>query len=348
MSDSISRRNFMKLSLLTLGSLAARPFREDPPEEEYPIGEGRVAAHLVYVYEQPSFSSRRTAKIFRDELIHLFDEIKSSNGPKSNPLWYRLSDGFIHSGSIQRVDGHHFNSPLKELPAKKILGMVTVPFSQTYRINRLEVWKPLYRLYYQSVHWITGIKQGPDQRSWYQLTDERLLAHYYIPAAHIRPVFSDEVSPLNAHSTLEKKRLVISISEQSLSAFENDTLIFKTLISSGLLPSDKRNKEHSTETPLGSFRIQTKFPVRHMGNGYLTDDPDAYELPGVPWTMFFHESGFALHGTYWHNNFGTRMSQGCINMRNEEAYWLFRWTDPIYQPGEWFTYGTGTLVQITE
>lgn len=85
-----------------------------------------------------------------------------------------------------------------------------------------------------------------------------------------------------------------------------------------------------------------------MGDGYLTNDPEAYELPGVPWTMFFHESGYALHGTYWHNNFGTRMSHGCINMRNEEAYWLFRWTEPAYEPGKWYTFGSGTLVQIIE
>ncbi|OQX62000.1 MAG: hypothetical protein B5M51_06740, partial [Anaerolinea sp. 4484_236] len=43
-------------------------------------------------------------------------------------------------------------------------------------------------------------------------------------------------------------------------------------------------------------------------------------------------SGVAIHGTYWHNNFGYPMSHGCINMRNQDAKWLYRWTTPPYDP----------------
>jgi hypothetical protein len=91
-----------------------------------------------------------------------------------------------------------------------------------------------------------------------------------------------------------------------------------------------------------------------MGYGALTDDIFAYELPGVPWTMLFHKDGYALHGAYWHNNFGTRMSHGCVNMRYADAQWLFRWTSPEfgsgpdYKPGQMYTMGEGTLVQIIE
>jgi len=66
-----------------------------------------------------------------------------------------------------------------------------------------------------------------------------------------------------------------------------------------------------------------------MGNGNLFADLDDYELPGVPWTPSFTESGIAFHGTYWHDNFGTPMSRGCINMRIEDAKWLFRWANPM-------------------
>ena len=51
-------------------------------------------------------------------------------------------------------------------------------------------------------------------------------------------------------------------------------------------------------------------------------------LPGVPWTSFFTAEGHAFHGTYWHDNFGVPMSHGCVNMRTEEAKWLFRWNQP--------------------
>jgi hypothetical protein len=349
MTSELTRRNFIKLSLLTLGSLATRSYQEDPPEQsENTVGVGRVATSLIYVYNTPSFSSLRSGRISRDKILRLHEEVHSPHGPAHNPVWYRIQEGFVHSGRIQRVDGRHVNLPLDFLPEKRILGQVTVPFSQSYRINRNEVWKPLYRLYYESVHWISKIITGPDQRPWYRLTDERLLVHYYVPALHIQPILSDELSTLPVPAHQDDRRILISIQEQTLTAFEKESVVLHTKISSGLLDEDKKNKQISTETPIGSFRIRTKFPVRHMGNGYLTADPDAYELPGVPWTMFFHESGYALHGTYWHNNFGTRMSHGCINMQNDEASWLFRWTEPVYQPGDWYTSGSGTLVQIIE
>jgi hypothetical protein len=55
---------------------------------------------------------------------------------------------------------------------------------------------------------------------------------------------------------------------------------------------------------------------------------DVIPLVGVPWTSFFTGQGHAFHGTYWHNNFGVPMSHGCVNMRNEDALRLFRWSQP--------------------
>lgn len=60
-----------------------------------------------------------------------------------------------------------------------------------------------------------------------------------------------------------------------------------------------------------------------------------YYLPNVPWVMFFYNDqvakmrGFSFHGTYWHDNFGTPMSHGCINMRSEEAKMLYDWATPV-------------------
>jgi len=75
-------------------------------------------------------------------------------------------------------------------------------------------------------------------------------------------------------------------------------------------------------------------------------------LPGVPWTCFFAQGGYAFHGTYWHNNFGLQMSHGCINMRNADAKWLFRWTTPVFaekieSPDDWEKTGFGTRVDIS-
>ena len=95
-------------------------------------------------------------------------------------------------------------------------------------------------------------------------------------------------------------------------------------------------------------------PSKHMGETRLTDDLGDPSLPGVPWTMFFAEGGYALHGAYWHSNFGAQMSRGCINLSMEDSLWLFRWTTPVWRPEEvvdlsgWEVRGRGTRVDVVE
>jgi lipoprotein-anchoring transpeptidase ErfK/SrfK len=86
--------------------------------------------------------------------------------------------------------------------------------------------------------------------------------------------------------------------------------------------------------------------MRHMGDGHITPDLEAYELPGVPWVSFFHETGVGFHGTYWHTDFGTPRSHGCINMRTEDARWLYRWTTPAADLADRLTLGHGTTVIV--
>jgi lipoprotein-anchoring transpeptidase ErfK/SrfK len=73
-----------------------------------------------------------------------------------------------------------------------------------------------------------------------------------------------------------------------------------------------------TPTPRGTFRIYRKYAKQRMrGPGY--------DLPNVPWVMYFRRGGYAIHGTYWHSNFGQPMSHGCVNMPIGEAAWLYQW-----------------------
>jgi lipoprotein-anchoring transpeptidase ErfK/SrfK len=176
--------------------------------------------------------------------------------------------------------------------------------------------------------------EGPDGEPWYALIDERLRVKYYAPAVDLRPVTPEELQPISADIPLRDRRIEVSLAGQTLSAYEGEQLVLHTSVSTG--------RRH-VETPSGEFRVNRKCPSKHMGDGGLTGDPDAYELVGVPWTSFFDDSGVAFHGTFWHDNFGNPMSLGCVNMRNEDAKWLFRWCLPEYNPELGYREGRGLL-----
>lgn len=104
------------------------------------------------------------------------------------------------------------------------------------------------------------------------------------------------------------KYFLVDISDQMIYAFEGETLMRYTLVSTGRWP---------TPTVLGTYQIYVKYvSTRMVGPGY--------DLPNVPYTMYFYK-GYGIHGTYWHSNFGTPMSHGCVNLPIPEAEWAFNW-----------------------
>jgi hypothetical protein len=210
---------------------------------------------------------------------------------------------------------------------------LSVPFSQSYRIRQNGTWEPFYRLYYSSTHHVFEVLEGPDGEAWYKVNDSLLTLSYYIRSIHMRKVEDDELLPINPLVDPKVKRIEISIDFQTLRAFEGETLIKEFTVSTGLPSTLKGPGIIPTDTPKGDHIIQNKRPAVHMGDGSIARfDVEAYELPGVPWVSYFEPTtGVAIHGTYWHNNFGVTMSHGCINMRSEDAKWIYRWSTPTPQ-----------------
>jgi len=356
MSSSLSRRGFLKIAGLALGSLAFRPVF--PRQAEQDLGEiARVTIFEIDLHSLPRDDSNIIGKRYRDQIVHIYEEVISPDGPAWNPLWYRVWGGYLHSAYLQKVKVNH-NAPLSSVSEAGVLGEISVPYTLAYQNSPWEGWQPWKGapLYYQTTHWITGIEDGPDDEPWYQLTSEiDANLKYFIPASHLRIIPDEEISPLSPEVPPDKKRIEVSISSQTLTAFENTQPVLSTKISSGI-PSRKRSpNDLPTATPTGSFRIYSKMPNKHMGQ--VSGNPDAeqnggFSLPGVPWTCFFaFPGGYAFHGTYWHNNFGIQMSHGCVNMRNDDAKWLFRWSTPVYETpiedrSDWERRGNGTRVDI--
>ncbi|HSG43607.1 MAG TPA: L,D-transpeptidase family protein [Anaerolineales bacterium] len=343
--NRLSRRDFLKLSASTMASLAFSPSL--PGLGSFVDAEQvRVATNSISVYSEPDDQSLIVRQHFRDDLLHIYKEI-DAGAPAYNPIWYRVWGGYIHRGRVQKVKTI-FNKPLDNFPDEsRQPAELTVPYSQAMRYSKAYGWQPNLRLYYGSVHWIDGMDEGPDGEPWYQVYDELIGIHYHIQAIHLRPIPFEEWSPISPEIALEDKRIEVDLGTQTMKAYEYDQMVFQTNISSGITTVKQNPNDLSTKTPTGEFRIITKYPSKHMGNGSLFATTDDYELPGVPWTTFFHAAGYAFHGTYWHDNYGTPMSRGCVNMRIEEAKWLFRWVRPLHEPERIYTPGYGTLVVIT-
>lgn len=342
----LSRREFLKLGGLSLGTLAFSPslsnyFSFDDSNLV------RVATNSISIYSKPSDKSSIVSTWYRDELLRIYEEVEADE-PVLNPIWYRVWGGFIHRAHLQRVKVL-FNETLPALNLDEGLKQaveVTVPYTEPWRTSKTYGWQKLgFRLYYGSVHLAEAIEDGPTGEPWYRVNDD-LAGLYHINPLHVRPIPDEELAPISPEVEIQDKRIEVNLTTQVLMAFEKGQQVLKTTISSGL-PSGPRGPDGlSTKTPQGEFRILEKDPAKHMGNGNLFADADDYELPGVPWTCFFTTQGHALHGTYWHQNFGTPMSHGCINMRTEEAKWLFRWALPKHEIGRYTNRGYGTEVQV--
>jgi lipoprotein-anchoring transpeptidase ErfK/SrfK len=340
MNEKYSRRDFIKTLGAGLAALAI-PSTDKINNQSIlsttePLKLGRVTRDSISVYSEPSDKSRILFQRFKDDILNIYRTIESEDGPAYNPYWHRVWGGYVHSAFVQDVR-NQLNPVQTSFPKSAQLMELTVPFSQAYRIRSNGSWEsmgPAYKLYYNSTHWVSSVIEGPDEQPWYEIHDGLMTLSYYVPATHLRRVTDEELTPISPDIPARDKRIEISIDYQTLKAFEADNLVREFKVSTGLPSTSLDPAAIPTDTPNGDHMVRSKKPSVHMGDGTLRSDADAYELPGVPWVSYFEIRGYALHGTYWHNNFGITMSHGCVNMRSEDAKWVYRWSTPFPQEAE--------------
>ena len=130
----------------------------------------------------------------------------------------------------------------------------------------------------------------------------------------------------------------IEVSQQTLTLYRGSQPIFATLISSGT---------GTNPTPTGIYRMESKMALTDMRS--KPGDDDAYHVEAVPWAMYF-DGRFALHGAYWHNRFGNRVSHGCVNLSPKDAKRVFDALAPSL-PNGWISVyeheqDRGSLVRV--
>ncbi len=173
-----------------------------------------------------------------------------------------------------------------------------------------------------------GIESAPTELAAVQPTVELTLEVVTLPTAEIVPPTSESTGGVSAEIVVDtptpeyteptavpnvppqmasgERWIDVDLSQQRLYAYEGDVLMNSFIVSTGTW---------QTPTVTGNFKIWVKVRSQAMtGPGYY--------LPDVPYVMYFYKD-YGLHGTYWHNNFGTPMSHGCVNLTIPDAEWLY-------------------------
>ena len=340
-----SRRDFMRLAGLGLGSLAFRmpPFDEAMRLPQFPAGDylGRVAVtpnfYSTALRAQPDENAPALRNVAQDEVVVWQREVIGTNvAGRLNRRWVQTPEGFIYTADLQPVRNVP-NSAMNALPQGKdgFWAEVTVPYVdlqlQTAPISpmvkySLETNQPV-RLYFGQVVWVDQVGAGGDGTIMYRINEAAPLHGYGYgdifvgEGAAFRQLTEDDVAPINPNVDPNLKKIVVDATpgRQILSCYEGNTEVFFCRVSTGY--------GERFSTPTGDQAVSWKIISLHMAANTSSDS--GYDTMAVPWPVFFNtNAGAAIHGTFWHNDFGTRRSHGCVNVTPEDAKWIFRWTTP--------------------
>jgi len=170
-----------------------------------------------------------------------------------------------------------------------------------------------------------GGKVEHDEKTWYKIVFDEWLRYpdrvggdWYVAADYVEILLDEgEKNEWDHGSATTTKEIIVVRSEQKLYAYEDGELFMELSISTGL---------ELTPTPRGEFTVFKKTPSRYMQGPIPGIAEQYYDMPGVPWNLYFTHGGAVIHGAYWHNSFGSQYSHGCVNLPTEEARTLYNWT----------------------
>ncbi len=358
----ISRRDFLKLTALSAGTLALRPFRK-LALPEFPQADklGRNAVGKLDLYARPDANSQIVGALYEDNIVPWIREVVGSMPGRTNQRFVETPGGFVWGGYIQPV-WNKPNAPLTSLPTTSLgPGMwveVTIPYVDLILDNpparapwlqyQLSINLPP-RLYYSQIVWADQIRLDEAGQVWYRLNEKYGSGDiFWGQAEAFRPLTAEEVLPISPD--VQDKRIVVRVWDQTMSCFEGDTEVYFAKISSGALYDAWGQRVDAWATPVGESPIWRKAISLPLSGGSASA---GWNLPAVGWVSLFVGTGVAIHSTYWHNNYGEPSSRGCVNASPEDAKWVFRWSQPLtpYDPGdvtvEW-PGGTKVIVEDKE
>jgi hypothetical protein len=310
--------------------------QEQFPQQEYL---GRITDPKVEIKVRPDIDSQTAGVLYEDAVVHWLREVIGSNPYRINQRFVETPEGYIWSPLVQPVR-HEPNSPIDTISEHDsgpgLWVQVSVPWVEV-NLENSSPYAPsikyelennrLPRLRYSQIVLVDDIKTDELGQTWYRISEPygSYGDIFWGPAEAFKPIVPEDITPIAPD--VEKKRIDINLNRQTLSCYEDESEVFFCRISSG-------KEGGKSATPTGDwYRIWRKLVSVHMSGGTTGG---GYDLAGIGWTTLFITGGIAIHSTYWHNNFGVKMSHGCINARPKDAHFIFCWTLPIvaYDPGD--------------
>jgi lipoprotein-anchoring transpeptidase ErfK/SrfK len=354
----ISRREFLKLGGAAAGGLALNSWDTRYAFDDFPDAErlARVTEVYVNVRSLPKLDSALVGTYNEDDIVPCLREVVGGRWSmpfRTSQRWVETPMGYVWSPLLQPVENKP-NTPILQLQETSLgSGMwveVTVPWVDVQLVNKDPQSPALQdraadgkgpRLYYSQVLWADQIKVDEQQQVWYRINERYSYGDiFWGKAEAFRPLSVEEVSPISPEA--ENKRIDVNLHDQTLSCFENDREVFFCRVSTGM-------EGEETETPPGLYYyVWRKMLSSHMSGGTTGG---GWDIAGVGFTTLFQGDGIAIHSTFWHNNYGERTSRGCVNVRPEDAKWIWRWSTPLvgYDPGDiTITDFSGTNIRVLE
>jgi hypothetical protein len=254
----------------------------------------RVSGEDVPVYNRPS---ERATVLYRFEGGYDFVSLRSERGN-----WVEINPGeWTKWEYLTEVYPSRFSGGVIQGDIGLPWGWILVTHYASAEAGGPEVRDPAYQVqkYQTAVFYNTAVVDG---WRWYEVGGNRW----------VKQTLVSKVQRV-ANPGLSGRWVAVDLYEQNLVAYEGDTMVFATLIASGLPGNDTRT---------GVFQIggRSTNQVMDGASGGYGD----YRLENVPYAMYF-DGDISLHGTYWHNGFGYRQSRGCVNVTISDARWLYEW-----------------------
>ena len=352
MSRVVTRRDFLKLAGLGLGTMAFNPVERfslhQSPFMQFPTGErlGRLCSYpdwnFIDIKSKPHAYSPTVRRIVDDEIIEWVREVIGTAEYSVDSIayqglsktWVETPEGYVYAPYLQPARNLP-NTPLAAMPEGKtgFWAEVTVPYVELFIENppirshsfsyMVEHGQPP-RLYYSQVAWIDQIRTDEAGRVLYRWNED--FGHgygygdiFWADGTAFRPITPEEVAPLSPDVDPALKTIVVNTFYQTLSCFEGNTEVYFCKVSTGV--------GGELATPTGTMYAWRKMYSINMAAS-ATEDRSGYDTSAVSWPTFINSDGIAIHAAFWHNYFGTRRSHGCINVRPEDAKWIYRWTTP--------------------